>query len=127
MSDQEYIINECLTYISYYINNSTINNIFKLAVEFYEENEIIEAKKKLWEARPIQLSAYPERKKSENRSCAEAHLTDIVDALQKLDNEQNMPSFVAQNIERLPDRQPEELNLLRIINRLSNIEKNIKE
>ena len=63
MSDQEYIINECLTYISYYINNSTINNIFKLAVEFYEENEIIEAKKKLWEARPIQLSAYPERKK----------------------------------------------------------------
>ena len=38
-----------------------------------------------------------------------------------------MPSFVAQNIERLPDRQPEELNLLRIINRLSNIEKNIKE
>ena len=53
--------------------------------------------------------------------------TDIVDALQKVDNEQNMSSFVAQNIEKLPDRQPEKLNLLHIINKLSNIEKNIKE
>ena len=103
-----------VTYISYYINNSTINIIFKLAVKFYEENEIIEAKKKLWEAQPIQLSAYPERK---NSSCTEAYLTDIVDALQKIDNEQNMPSFVVQKIEKLPDRQPEELNLLRIINK----------
>ena len=34
-----------------------------------------------------------------------------------------MPVFVAKNIENIPDRQPEELNLLQIINRLSQLEK----
>ena len=57
-------------------------------------------------------------------------MADIIEALTKLDlvldKDDEIPVFVARNIERLPDRQPEELNLLSIVNRLSSIEKNLK-
>ena len=127
MGSSEIIINEVLTYVSYYINNSCINNIQRIAIQFYEETEIIEAKKKLWELCEAHLGQYPERKNSDKRTVAEAHLVDIIDALTKIDSEQSMPFFVAKDIERLPDRQPEELNLLSIVNRLSSIEKDARQ
>lgn len=126
MGEESIIVNELLTYVNHYINKSNIENIKRITISFYEKNEIIEAKRKIWEIEPS-LGEFPERKTSEKRTSAEAHLDDIVDALVKLDNEQRIPIFVAKNVERLPDRQPEELNLLSVINRLSKIEKTIKE
>ena len=38
-------INELLTYIIHYINNSTINNIKKVIINFYNCEEILLAKK----------------------------------------------------------------------------------
>ena len=125
-TNNETIINEVLTYISHYIHNSTVNNIIKIAINFYNNEEILEAKKLLWNIDDLNLGNFIERRDSDKRSCSEANINDILDALIKLDSEQNLPNFVAKNIDKLPDRQPEELNLLFLINRIATMEKTLK-
>ena len=49
-------------------------------------------------------------------------MNDILEALIKLYGLNKMSIFLAKHINRLPDRQPEELNLLSIVERLSNLE-----
>lgn len=51
-----------------------------------------------------------------------AHVDDIFDALKRLDALDKLPEVAACNLNRLPDRQPEELNLLRIV-RVAELEK----
>ena len=55
------------------------------------------------------------------RSSSLAHMNDIFEALIKLDGLNKMPIFVTRDIKRLPDRQPEELNLLSIVEHLSKL------
>ena len=43
-----------------------------------------------------------------------------------MDSEQRMSNFVAKNIDKLPDRQPEELNLLFLIIRNATMKKTLK-
>ena len=81
----------------------------------------------MWQVGEKNLENYCERKTTEKRTSKVAHLNDIVKALVKLDNEDKLPIFVARNIENLPDRQPEELNMISIINRLTKVENNIRQ
>ena len=37
-----------------------------------------------------------------------------------------MPVFVARNIDNLPDRQPEEMNMLFLLNRVAELEKSVR-
>ena len=116
-------INELLTYIIHYRNNSTINNIKKVIINFYNCEEILLAKKLLWELCKDRLDLIIVRKSTEQRSSSEANLSDIVDALQKLDNEEAViPNFVAVNLDRLPDKKPEELNIISVGNKISQLE-----
>ena len=126
MGNTELIVNELLTYMTHYVKNSSMENIRKIVLNFYSEDEVIDAKKVLWNS-TSDIGVYSERKKSENRTVAEAHLNDIIEAILKADADSTLPTFVAINVEKLPDRQPEELNLLSAINRLSNIEKKLKD
>lgn len=123
---QTIIINELLSYLSFYLDNSALENIKKIATLFYDQDDINNAKKVLWENRSEILGPYVERKKSDKRSVAEANINDILEALIKLDSAQKSPKFVAQNLDKLPERQPEELNVLTLINRIASIEKTIK-
>ena len=68
-----------------------------------------------------------ERKTTEKRTSSEANINDIFDALQKLDSIDSLPTFVAKQLDRVPDRQPEEINLIAIVNRISQLEKRNKE
>ena len=68
------------------------------------------------------MDPYTERKNTENRSSQEANINDISDALQKLDEQDNVPSFAARSIDKLPDRQPEEVNLISLLNRITKLE-----
>ena len=123
---QTIIINELLSYLSFYLDNSALENIKKIATLFYDQDDTNNAKKVLWENRSEILGPYVERKKSDKRSVAEANINDILEALIKLDSTQKSPKFVAQNLDKLPERQPEELNVLTLINRIASIEKTIK-
>ena len=119
---KDIFVNELLTYISFYMNNSNINNIKKIASNFYTADEVIESIKMLWNISGNDLKKYTERRNTDQRSCTEANLNDIMDALLQLDAKSKLPFFVARNVERVPDRQPEEINLLSIINRMNKLE-----
>ena len=122
---QNCYVNELLTYLCYYINNSTLGNIRRNIAIFYTCDEIIEAKKLLWNLSKDNLDQYTERRSTDRRSCSEASLDDIIEAIKKLDGLSKLPNFVARNVVKIPDRQPEELNILYAINRINNLEKKI--
>ena len=126
MPDSTMHINELLSYCCYYIHNSAVDNIKKMVNLFYSEEDVIDAKKMLWSISNDDLGAFQDRKTTNKRSSSLAHINDIFDALMKLDSIDKLPLFVAKNISKLPDRQPEEINLLSIIERLSNFETKIK-
>ena len=126
MNTHPIIVNELLSYLSFYMNNSAIDNIKKIAINFYDSDDIINSKKVLWENRTNILGPYTDRKKSDKRTVSEANINDIFEALTKLDTAQELPKFVAQNLDKLPERHPEELNVLTLINRVATIEKTMK-
>ena len=129
-SDQENdtkIVNELLTYMSYYMNSKILINITKIANNFYSNEEILEAKKLLWSLFANVLGPLIERRDSDKRSCSEANLGDISEALIKLDSEQKFPIFVAKNLDKIPDRQPDDLNILFLVERISKLEKKISD
>ena len=95
-----------MTYAIYYLNNSTIDHIKKIVINFYNADEILVAKKCLWQLCSRDLEPFVDKKPSDKRSSNEANLVDIFDALLKLDANEKLPNFVAQNIEKIPDRQP---------------------
>ena len=57
------VINELLSYSCFYINNSTIDNIKKIVNLFYCEDEIIQAKKVLFDISGEDLGSFLEKKK----------------------------------------------------------------
>ena len=120
-------INELLTYATFYMNKSCIDHIKKIISSFYTNEEIVEAKKLLWEIKGSELQAYSERKNTDKRSSSDANISDIFDGLTKLDILDQIPIFVAKKMDRIPKREPEELNTVSIIDRLGRIEKKIDE
>ena len=121
------IVNELLTYAIHYLNSSTIENIKKVVQQFYSDDDILDAKKLLWESRSEILGQFPERKSTKSRNAASANTIDIFEALIKLDAQGKLPNVVAKNIDKIPNRQPEELNLLYVVQRLANLEKSRDE
>ena len=61
------IYNELLLYAKHYMDSSSIENVMKMIQQFYEDCEIIEAKKALWAIKGNSLGPYPERKSTDNR------------------------------------------------------------
>lgn len=120
-------INELLSYAVFYMNNSCSDNIKKVINSFYTPEEILNAKKLLWNMCSDELPTYTERRDTEKRSGSDANVSDILEGIIKLDNIEKLPNFVAKQIDRLPKRGPEELNIVSIINRLGNIENRINE
>lgn len=120
------IVNELLTYACFHLNNSTLDNIKKVMLDFYSHDEIIESKKLLWNISGIKLGSYIDRKTTEKRSCDDANLSDIFDALIELDLDDEIPEFVAKDLKKIPERNPEELNLTSILERISKLEKSAR-
>ena len=119
-------INELLSYASFYLNNSNLSNIKKIISNFYDSEDILVAKRLLWKISGTKLDAFSERKTTITRTSSEANINDIFEALQKLDSIECIPNFVAKDLNRVPDRQPEEINLVSILNRIATLEKNNK-
>ena len=79
-------------------------------------------KKISWTLCANDLESYTERKNTDERSSSEVYIKNIFDALVKLDSSNKLPSFVVKNLDHLPNKQPEGLNLISIINRISKLE-----
>lgn len=118
------IANELLTYVTYCVNSSAADNCKAQVEAFYNTNEIICPKRTLWLECSAELNVrYHNRKSTANRTTATAYIKDIFEAITYLDSKGKVPEVVARDISRLPDRQPDELNMLSVVNRVLKNEK----
>ena len=86
-------INELLTYVTHYINNSTVENIKRIIKFFYTDEEISDAKKFLWDVCKDNLPQAKERKSTKIRTKSAADIDDIFEAVQSLDADGNIPDL----------------------------------
>ena len=121
------IVSEVLSFISFYLDKTTAEHIKKITLGFYTPDEIIEAKKILWTNYKDNISfVYQDRKSTDKRSACEANIDDILKALGDLDIASVPILFVAVQLNRIPSCNPEELNLTYLLERVNNIEKQLK-
>ena len=121
------IICELLSFVTHYINNSTIDNIKKIMTNFYSSEEVEQGKKLLWEIENANLGKYQERNSTNKRSSKDANIDDIFKALKLLDERDTKYVFVAHDLKRLPNIDPEELNSVFLLERVSNFERKLRE
>ena len=120
-------INELMTYVTYAHQNGSgqfLKNIIKCK---FPEDDIIEGKQLLWQIGGATLGEYPARINSNQRPAVEAHIDDIIEAVEKLDSINKLPLFVAVNLGKVPDLEPEEYNRLYYINRVAKLEKSVNQ
>ena len=120
------ILNGLLTYVNTVINNSTYDKILKIIVTFYNANDILLAKRIMWQTCDTKIIGnFMSRNNSKARLNSEANAADIIDAMKLLDQNSAIPLFAASATDKLPLRLPEELNLVCISERLSKVEEMI--
>ncbi len=120
-----YVPNECLAYIDYYRNNSSLDNLKKVVINLFTADEISVAKDVLW-ASVTGLGDKRNRRDSNARLHQDADLQDLYTAFKKVDELQlEAPIFVAQRLERLPRHGPEEINVFSLADRIATIEREL--
>ena len=112
------IVNTLLAYGQYCISCATCDNTRHVLYSNFSSSEIFEAKELLWKT-----MGFPEIKRtnSSRRSADEANVVDIMDALYKLDLQDDGPMFFVspKGIGRLPRFNPENLNVVAMDQRLA--------
>ena len=121
-------INELLCYVSY-SHKSNSERFHKELINLkFDDKDIIEAKKLLWElGKGVLTDQCPQRQNSRYRDAKIVHIEDIFQAIKDLDAVERLPIFVAKELSNLPDLQPEELNVLFFIKRIKALEVEVKQ
>ena len=115
-------INELLCYAIHKFNSGANTNLHQVMYNFYDEDDIVTAKKALFHVCKDPLGNYPKRSSTDLRAAAYAHLEDILEAIKKLDAAGKLPEFVAKNLDRIPSRDPEDMTMVSVIQRLDKLE-----
>ena len=118
----EIVLNELLTYVYFYRDRSTAENIKKVLLHFYTSQDISAAKKEiisLCQMQSVPLDVVNIRRSSSQRPASEAEAEDILLIFDALDNLNAGPlqdiKFVASSLDRLPKYGPEEINICSVI------------
>jgi len=114
----ELCINELLSFVGFYRNNSNVEALRRTVLSFFIPNDICQVKKFLstkyaTKLEPCQFST--ERRNSSTRAAHEAEIDDII--ILDLKNGLDGVTFVASNLESLPKFGPEEFNLADVVDR----------
>ena len=118
------LVNELLTYAIFSFNGNGIDKCKKIMIDFYNNDEILAAKRSLWITCEKDLKKrFQSRNSTDNRTAAAANLDDIMEAIKDLDTKGKLPECVARDISRIPDRQPEELNMLYVLSQITELKK----
>jgi hypothetical protein len=119
------IINTVLAYIAFSMLSSSCDAIKRAVVGFFTLQQIVEAKDMLWELLSKDVTGDKfHRRDSQLRSEAEAHTSDIISVLQKMDRENKMPMFAVnyKHIGDMPISKPKEMNNIMMCDRLNRLE-----
>jgi len=121
-SPSQIVVNELLSYVSFYRNRASSDNVRKLVTSFYTPIEINSAKKVVVSAFGQLLSDCPlraERRKSANRIVHEVEVEDILGIFDILDRKSHLSLvvFATVNHDRIPKYGPEELNICAVADR----------
>lgn len=118
------IINEVLCTLIYRLNANAVENLNNVLVNFYSDEEIVNAKKALWQIAPNdKIGEYIDRNNTRNRPAKSEHVKDMIKAMKQLDAVNMIPDVAAKDLDRIPSMLPEELNMLMLIQRVANLEK----
>ena len=96
------ILNGLLSYVNTVIRNSTNDNILKIVLTFYNSNDIILAKKLIWQTCDNKIMGdFLTCNNSKTRQQYEANAIDIIDAMKLLDRKSAIPMFAASTTDKL--------------------------
>ena len=126
-TDMKMHINELLSYATYAHKSGSakfLSNIMKCK---FHETDVKSAKQLLWQLGRETLGRFINRNDSPNRKAYIANIEDIMKAIEDLDAVKKLPIFVARDLGKLPDLQPEELNRLYFINRVQTLERSVDQ
>ena len=104
------VISNLLTYVQHYSQKCTVENFKKVVCRFYAPEEIYDAKSIMWNTFGDEIIGRKQtRQKSMSREAYEADTSDIITAIQKLDQEGKINiRFVQWELDRIPKFSPEE-------------------
>ena len=120
-------VNNLLHYVCHFYPTSTIDGIKKIVSEFYCAREISAAKLLLWNNYSDNLPTFEGRRSTNTRSSQDAEITDILNALKIIDGSDcEFPSFCSDDWERVSRHGPEEFDTLSLLDRVSNLERQLK-
>ena len=126
-NSESFFVNELLCYVFWHFNNSTFDGLKKVLVNFFHPDEVSQAKKLLWEKCSNLLNPIENRRGSAARSQQIAEIIDILNAVKKIDQTQSeCPAFVSKNLDRIPKFGPSEFDLSSIVERLGDVERQLK-
>ena len=124
--NSKYVDNSVLTYISTYINRSSMIQMKLAILGYFSENAIQEAKKTLFDA-VEKLGICPKnvnRQNTATRSAKEAEIEDIMGVFTKLDtaDSSQVPIFCTSDVSTLPPTRPEEggsiMSVLEVVSKM---------
>ena len=118
----EMIVSELLSYISFYRNKSTVDNLRRSSLSFFSPSDIGQAKKLLigaFTARLGTCASTADRRNSTTRAAHEAEMDDLIAIFDILDLQEALKGyiFVAVNLDNLPKFGPEEINVAVVVER----------
>ena len=115
-----------LAYVVYALQSATADNARSAVLGHCTANEIADAKQVLWQkcGGVLIRAEMPRRRDTTARTIEEAHMQDIVVALQKLDGTDQIPHFavLAHDLHKIPRWHPEEMNNASLAERMLRME-----
>jgi len=127
----EVCINEILCYVKCKLELVTIKQLKLVLHSFYNEDELSCAKQLLFDAASTVIDNFPrfiKRSKSDNRS--KLIVDDITEYLQKIDESNSwdkLPTYVAQNLARIPTVSIEDIETFIMAQKIENLEIRMKK
>ena len=124
--DVKVVVNEVLTYVSFHVEQCTVESIRVAVLNFYDPGSINEAKRILWDSCAQYLPPYEARRSSPvDGSVHDKEVNDMLLAIKGNDKKDGtvMPTFVAQHLDKLPRVTPGELEVVSLLERISILDK----
>lgn len=122
------IFDPVLCYVASARETSKKNDISHLVSAYFASELVTEAKTTLWNSAPSDvIGEYTRRQNTDKRTCTEAHVQDIYDAMRKLDEKKCLPCFAvkATDLHLLPKAQPGELLDYSVTERVGQLERKL--